>query len=237
MVKIPDLTNRRRGLICLLLICLVSVGPLGCAYRGVQQEDVRGQEIYHGADTFDREKLVREGLTFLPAQLNTGQEAFNQMFVQELITALDRNLPDTCSGCVGILHPNQSIDRINEAGLTADMATMIKRYDLTGILEGEILEEIGDASGARYFLVPILMNYQAKESPRLNSFGFRMIKTTRASANFQLQIWDRETGSIVWEGTSTVVLAYDTFQEDPVRFGDIVSMGWDKLLVQIPVSK
>jgi hypothetical protein len=225
-------TVTARVMVGLSLVVLMTLS--GCAYRGVQQESVRGQEVYRGTDEFNRDVLVRDGMTFLPAQLNTGQEAFNQMFVQELINALDRDLPDTCSECVGIVHPNRSIDRINEAGLTDEMATMMKRYDLTGILEGDILNRLGEASGARFFLVPILMNYQAKESPRLNTFGFRMIKTTRASANFQLQIWDRRTGSIVWEGTSTVVLAYDTFQEDPVRFGDIVGMGWDKLLAKIP---
>jgi hypothetical protein len=81
---------------------------------------------------------------------------------------------------------------------------------------------------------PVRVNLQAKEYPRLADIGFRIVNTARATARFQLQIWDSRTKQIIWEGTSDTTLARDTFLEKPVRFQEIVEEGWEALIQELP---
>lgn len=213
-----------------LLLAMVA----GCGMTGVRQRAVSAHEVYKHPASFHRGELVEEGVTVLAPQLNVGQEAMGQVFLESLLESLDRFLVNPNGGHVGLVHPYRLARRINQADLTNEYARMIRQYNRTGILRGELLDRFRDLVGVRYFAVPILMNFQEKEYPRLTPFGFRMINTARATARFQLQIWDSRTQQIVWEGTSDLTLARDTFLEEPIRFSEIVSETWDALIQKMP---
>lgn len=217
---------------CVLAVLVGMVS--GCTMTGVRQRAVSAHQVYRHPASFHRGDLVEEGVTVLAPQLNVGQEAMGQVFLESLLGSLDRHLDTPAKKEVGLVHPYRVARKINQADLTTEYARMMKQYSRTGILRGELLARFRSLVGVRYFALPILMNFQEKEYPRLTPFGFRMINTARATARFQLQVWDSRTQQIVWEGTSDLTLARDTFLEKPIRFSEIVSETWDALIRKMP---
>lgn len=224
-----------RSVSVLLGLTMVVVLLPGCALTGVRQRSITAREAYMvDKDTeFFRSKLFEEGFTVLDPRLNVGQEAFSQAFVQGFLDAY-QDVFQQESRRLGLVHPYVAYRRINRAKLTEEYAQAVRHYDLTGIMPSTTLDKLSKAVGVRYFGVPILISFQDKEYPRLTPFGFRMINTARATARFQLQIWDSKTNQIVWEGTSDSTLARDTFLEKPVRFREIVQATWYPLIKKIP---
>lgn len=206
-----------------------------CAPTGVRQRSVTARAAYTVDDSyqFSRQRLFQDGLTVLDPRLNVGQEAFSQAFVQGFLDAYQDVFQDETRD-LGLVHPYVAYKRINEDNLTTAYSEAVKHYNLTGIFPGAILEQLSQSVRVRYFAVPILINFQEKEYPRFTPFGFRVLNTARATARFQLQIWDSKTDQIVWEGTSDSTLARDTFYEKPVRFREIVQATWYALIKKIP---
>ena len=134
----------------------------------------------------------------------------------------------------GLVHPNLAANRINEAGLAQDYATMLTAYDKTNILQRDALHKIGEVVGVRYFAMPVLVNFQEDQSTRINALGFRAAKTASTTARFQLQVWDARSGRIVWEGLSDLTVAEDQILERPVQFEEVIRATWENLLKKIP---
>jgi len=233
-VNAPGTTGPLRRVLRAGMALILLVPLAGCAMTGVRQRAVSAHEVYRHPASFHRGDLVEGGVTVLAPQLNVGQQAMGQVFLESLLGSLDRHLRPPDGDEVGLVHPYRVARTLNRADLTGEYARMMQQYGRTGILRGELLNRFRDSVGVRYFALPILMNFQEKEYPRLTPFGFRMINTARATARFQLQVWDSRTQQIVWEGTSDLTLARDTFLEQPIRFSEIVSETWDALIQKMP---
>ncbi len=216
----------------LLLILLVALA--GC-YRTPQsrslimQRAVNARELYREPG-FGIRQLESEGLTNLAVRLGLGRETFGQVLGQALVETLQRRLEG------GLVHPNLASSKINEAGLTDEYAAMLEIYDKTNILERDVLAQLSDVIGVRYFAVPILVNFNESLSTRLSLLGLRIGKTASANARFQLQLWDGQSGRIVWEGISDLTLAQETFREDLIPFEDTIQATWQSLIEKIPTG-
>ena len=111
---------------------------------------------------------------------------------------------------------------------------MLTAYDKTNILYRDTLRKVGEAVGVRYLAMPVLVNFQEDQSTRINALGFRAAKTASATARFQLQIWDAQSGRIVWEGLSDLTVAEDQIRERPVQFEEVIRATWENLIKKIP---
>jgi hypothetical protein len=202
---------------------------------GVRQRSIKARQAYNldQREDFTRVQLKKDGLTVLDPRLNMGQEAFRQVFIQGFLDSYRSVLGDGGKK-LGLVHPYAAHRQINSSGLIQEYAQGIKLYNRTGIIPGGLLQKLQREIGVRFFALPILVNFQEKEYPRLTVFGFRIVNTARATARFQLQIWDSRTKQIIWEGTSDTTLARDTFLEKPVRFQEIVEEGWEALIQELP---
>ena len=218
------------GLLVLLLLGILSgCSPsLGFKGFGVQQRTASARELYR-EPSFRRENMEREGVTCLVARLSFGHETYGHALVQGLAETMQANLSGK-----GLVHPNLAANRINEAGLAEDYATMLTAYDKTNILYRDTLRKVGEVVGVRYFAMPVLVNFQEDQSTRINALGFRAAKTASATARFQLQIWDAQSGRIVWEGLSDLTVAEDQIRERPVQFEEVIRATWENLLQKIP---
>lgn len=220
-------------LLCLALVVVTA----GCSVTGVRQRSLKAREIYNSSPAFNRADLFRDGVTVMHPRLNVGQEAFGQVFLQGLYDSLERYGSSAGDTSAGLIHPYRASRMISRHDLTKQYAILVDTYDETGILRVDILEKICSAVGVRYMAIPILINFQEHESPRLTPFGFRMINTASATARFQLQVWDRQRQKVVWEATSDLTIARDTFREDPIKFSEIANETWDTLLEKLPVRE
>jgi len=194
----------------------------------VEQRIANARELYRDP-SFSREDLERDGITCLPARLNLRHKTYGHALVQGLVETMQANLSGK-----GIVHPNLAANHINEASLAEDYATMLTAYDRTNILDRDTLRKIGRAVGVGYFAVPILLNFHEMQNNRLTVFGLRLAKTSWVTTRFQLQIWDAQSGGIVWEGLSELTLAHEILLERPVHFEDTIRATWESLIKEIP---
>jgi len=209
--------------IAALLACVACAGPLA-------QRAGDAHQLYRDAD-FGREHLREGGVGFLAPSLSLGQETLGHALLPGLFDALQEDLPDS-----NIVPPDLAASRINEAGLGGPYARMMRNYDRTGILERGILAPIAAAIEARYLAVPILVNLREETYTRFSVFGVRIGKTAVTNIRVQLEIWDGETGRIVWEGLSDVTLAEEVVRERSIHFERALETTWDFVLKEIPNS-
>ena len=195
----------------------------------MMQHAVNARELYREPG-FGVMQLENEGMTNLAVRLGLGRETFGQAIGQALVESLQGRLER------GLMHPNLASSKINEAGLADEYADMLEIYDKTNILERDVLRQMSDVVGVRYFAMPILVNFTEAFSTRLSVLGLRLGKTASANARFQLQLWDGQSGRIVWEGISDLTLAQETFREDPIPFEDTILATWQSLVEKIPTG-
>ena len=110
-----------------------------------------------------------------------------------------------------LVSPKETATRINQAGLAAEYVRMRIDYERSDILDREPLRKIGAALGARYVFQPRLAAfnqtiYRRWEFPGLN---VRVLQTRVSILRQSLQLWDTETGELLWAS-----LGEGTFQEE-----------------------
>ena len=227
-VSARKVTLGQVGFLGFFFIFLLVFSGCSRALNSTTRRNVNASELYRDS-AFGREHLERAGVTCLAARLSFGDETYGRALVQGMVETLHTHLSGR-----GIVHPNLAASHINEAGLAEDYAKMLAAYDETNILDRKTLRKITAAVRVRYFVVPILVNFQEGGSTRLSVFGVRLARTAWANARFQLQIWDGQSGRIVWEGMSDLTLAQELLGEQPVRFENIIAATWESIVEKIP---
>src|SRR5262245_40326869 len=211
------------ALLLSLLVCSACAGPFTQRAGG-------GRQLYRDGG-FGRQHLREGGVGFLAPSLSFGQETLGHALLPGLFDAFQQELPDA-----SVVPPNLAASRINQAGLGGSYAEMMRNYDRTGILERDTLARIAQAIDARYVAVPILVNLHEEMSTRLSALGMRLGKTAMTNTRVELEIWDGQTGRIVWEGLSDVTFAQEVVRERSVRLEPAIQVTWRYLLEQIPNS-
>ena len=220
----PAVVGRGLCAWCLaLLACTACAGPL-------MQHSGGAHQLYRESG-FGRQHLREGGVGFIAPSLSVGQETLGHALVPGLFAVFDQELPDA-----NVVAPNLVASRINETGLSSLYAEMMRSYDRTGILERDALLRIAQAMQARYVAVPILVSFHEETNTRLSALGFRIAKTATSNTRVQLEIWDAQTGRIVWEGLSDSTLATELLREQSVHFERAVQLAWEDLIKQVPTS-
>jgi hypothetical protein len=104
----------------------------------------------------------------------------------------------------------------HRAGLTAEYKRMFEDSRLTGIFDRETLQKVARATGARYLAQLKLGGFRQESKGRRGTLGLRMLETKSANIRLFLQIWDSQDGSVVWEGSQELTLAYESLAEEAV---------------------
>jgi acyl-CoA thioesterase FadM len=64
--------------------------------------------------------------------------------------------------------------------------------------------------------------------------GLRIIETKAASVRLFFQIWDTRDGTVTWEATQELHVAYDTITEKPLTFQEVVGRAARELVSKLP---
>lgn len=173
--------------------------------------------------------LSRHGLAFLTPSTVTGKEEDKQIFALVFTDTLTEKRAD-----IPFMPLPQTLNAINQAGLTEEYKEMLLDYRTTGIFKQPILKKISDATGARYIAQLKLADFLQYSRSRINIMGIRLLETKQANVRVFLQIWDAQDGSIAWEAVEELNFAYDTGTEDPVSFNLIVKKAATNLINKLP---
>jgi len=96
------------------------------------------------------------------------------------------------------------VNMINGQGLSAEYGELISGFVRSGILERERLQRLGSKLGSRYVLLPGLADFNQVLIDRFEIAGLKMVRNRVITLRLWLQLWDTQTGRIVWESTGEV---------------------------------
>lgn len=176
-----------------------------------------------------RENLQQFGLAFLTPSSVTGQEEDKQALALSFFQVIETARPD-----LKLISLPVALTAINRAGLAPEYRHMLDDYRMTGMLDRDGLNKIGQATGARYLAQLKLAGFRQESKNRWGALGLRIFDTKSTTARLFLQIWDSTDGSIKWEGAVEVTSAYDSAKEETVTFRAIVEDCAVRLVERLP---
>ena len=205
------------------LAVLVPLLSAGCATDQVHSS-VQYEAISLGAND-----LESHGLGFITPSTVTGQEQDVQNLAFVFARMLEKERPD-----IRVVSLPEALSAVNQAGLADEYKQMYVDYSDTGIFKKNSLQRVGDVIGARYLAQLKLSSFNQNSRGRFNFLGLRLMQTKTANIRLFLQIWDSDSGAIVWEGAEEMNYAWDTASEKPVTFQLIVEEIARNLVNKLP---
>jgi hypothetical protein len=117
----------------------------------------------------------------------------------------------------------EASSRINRQGLATDFARMRSDYDESSILDLDTLRRIAKAVDARYVFQPRLVGFSQIMTDRwmFPGLNVRLLQTRSSIMRISLQLWDAETGDLVWVSIAETTMSNEAVSQDPVYFQDI----------------
>lgn len=207
------------------LAVLVPILSGGCSnnqiYSTVQYEDI----------SLASNGLETHGLGFITPSTVTGQEQDVQSLAFIFARVLEKERSD-----IRVISLPEALSAVNQAGLADEYKQMYVDYSDTGIFEKNSLRKVGEVIGARYLVQLKLSGFSQGSKGRFSFLGLRVYQTKEANIRLFFQIWNSETGVIVWEGAEEVNYAWDTTKEKPVSFQLIVEEIAQNLVSKLPAS-
>ena len=175
--------------------------------------------------------LENHGLGFITPSTVTGQEQDVQGLAFIFARVLEKDRPD-----IRVIGLPEALSAVNQAGLSDEYKQMYVDYSDTGIFKKDSLRKVGTVIGVRYLAQLKLSGFSQNSKGRFNFLGLRVMQTKEANIRLFFQIWNSDTGAIVWEGTEEVNYAWDTTSEKPVTFQLIVEEIARNLVSKLPAS-
>lgn len=122
-----------------------------------------------------------------------------------------------------VMSPQELTKRINRHGLAGEYAKMRADYELSHILDGGTLRKIAFALGVRYVFQPHLAAFSQTMTDRAKvpGFDFRIAQTRSSNMRVSLQLWDAETGEMVWASMAETTMQNEAVSQDPVYMEDV----------------
>ncbi len=197
---------------------------LSCSAGAFKQLNVNSHILFKEVDDLSNGKIG-----FLTTTVGTGEEKYRRITMNILAEVIEKNRKD-----LKIVPPSLGFSLINSKNLTEVYARGKRDYEVTGIWDREVLRKIGEAMGVRYLIQPELIKFERWTNTRINLVGIRLMETRESTVRVFMQIWDAETGAIVWEGASEATFAKDSLKSKPVEFEDIIRIAWQDLVNKLP---
>jgi hypothetical protein len=154
-----------------------------------------------------------------------------QGFGPALSHALTRALSETSPRIHGI-PAYETFNRLNERGLAMAYGDMASAFVRSGILDREQLQRIAPALGTRYVLQPGLAAFDEVVGDKVEAFGFKLLKTRLTTLRLWLQLWDTQTGQMLWESSGEVTVAAQLLTQESaaVSLEDIAGKLWSGMI-------
>jgi hypothetical protein len=134
---------------------------------------------------------------------------------------------------VRAIAPQETATRINTRGLAADYARMRADSEHSNILEAALLQKIGTAVGARYVFQPRLAAFTQTMTERWKFADIRLVQTRSSILRLSLQLWDTQTGELVWTSVAEAILASEAASQDPVFLEDAARIALGSVIADL----
>lgn len=174
-------------------------------------------------------ELDSAGIAFITPSAATGQEEEKQAIAMAFADVMKNERPR-----MRVVTLPEALSAINRAGLADAYKRMYEDYRDTGLFKREILQKVGEVTGARYIAQLKLQRFEQKDKERFGALGFRIVETRSANLRLYFQIWDSKDGAIAWEGMQETNYAYDTITERLVTLRAVTEHTAKNLIARLP---
>ena len=123
-------------------------------------------------------------------------------------------LSHALSGALGEVTPpvraiptDQTLNRLTDKGLATEYADLRAGFARNGILDRPRLRRIGMGLGSQYVLLPGIAEFDTEILDKFEAAGLKLVRNRVTTLRLWLQLWDSQTGHIVWESTGEVTTA------------------------------
>src|SRR5262250_2613922 len=154
------------------------------------------------SQSFDVALVTREPVAAFGVVAPAGLQGFSAAMSYALTTSLSdasppvRGIPDY-----------ETVNKLNGQTLAAEYGDLISGFARSGILERERLQRIGSALGSRYVLLPGLADFNQVVIDKFEIAGIKMVRNRVITLRLWLQLWDTQTGEIVWASAGEATVA------------------------------
>jgi hypothetical protein len=153
------------------------------------------------AQSFDLAVLAHEPVVTLGPLTPAGLQGFSPFLSRGLIAAISQASPS-----IRAIPNHETLNAINGQGLAAEYADLISGFARSGILERERLQRIGSALGSRHMLLPGLADFNQVLVDKFEVAGIKVVTNRVITLRLWLQLWDAQTGQIVWESSGEAIV-------------------------------
>ena len=101
----------------------------------------------------------------------------------------------------------ETVNRLIDQGLAAEYADLLAGFSRNGILERQRLRWIGSGLGSRYVMLPGLAQLDETIIDKFETAGLKLIRNRVTTLRLWLQLWDAQTGHIVWESAGEITVS------------------------------
>jgi hypothetical protein len=147
-------------------------------------------------ESFGVAELTRKPVATLGPVTPAGFQGFSPFLSRALTAAISE-----ASSSIKEIPSYETVNIINRKGLAADYTELLAGFVRSGILERDRLQRLGSALDARYVLLPGLTDFNQVLIDRFEIAGLKMVRNRVITLRLWLQLWDTETGQIIWEST------------------------------------
>jgi hypothetical protein len=102
---------------------------------------------------------------------------------------------------------DETINRLTDNGLAMEYAELRTGFARSGILDHHRLSRIGLKLGSQYVLLPGLAQFEESIIDKFEAVGIKLLRNRVTTLRLWLQLWDSQTGHIVWESSGEVTTA------------------------------
>ena len=159
-----------------------------------------------------------------PASLDTADLARMPVVVLAFMApgnlqGLGPTLSHAISGALAEVNPpireistDETLNQLTDKGLATEYADMRAGFARNGMLDRQRLRRIGLGLGSRYVLLPGVAEFNEEILDKYEAAGIKLLRNRVTTLRLWLQLWDSQTGHIVWESSGEVTVASRVFE-------------------------
>lgn len=173
---------------------------------------------------FNRAVLTQEPVAIFgalaPPRLLTSETGLDTILAQ-VLSAVAPNFK--------VITQQEAASLINRNHLATEYTRMRNEALQSHLLDSGSLKKLGSAIGTRYVFQPKLIEFiqLTKDRWEVPPFALKVSRIRSSIIRLSLQLWDMQTGELLWTTQAEATLESEAIGQDPVYFEDIarVTMG------------
>lgn len=131
-----------------------------------------------------------------------------------------------------VLTEQETLTGINKHGLGVEYTRMRWDAEQSHLLSRDSLRKIGAALGMQYIFQPRLAAFTQTMTDRWKfpALDLRLTQTRSSLLRVSLQLWEAESGELIWSSVAETIMESEAVTQDPVFLEDAVRLTFGSLL-------